>query len=104
MRAIAAGNEIALQFDSSPFMFEANGWRRSEVAELDVFDPEENGPALSEPCADQILQNLVLRIDGDGAASRQLMKIDPVSLAVETELYAVMDEAFALQTLGNTEL
>ena len=32
------------------------------------------------------------------------MKIDPVSLAVETELDPVMDEAFALQALGNAEL
>jgi hypothetical protein len=104
MRAVAAGNEIALQFDLSSFVFEANDWRRSHVAELHAFDPEEDGPALSEPCADQILQNFVLRIDGDGAAARQLMKIDPVRLAVETKLDAVMDEALALQAIGNAEL
>jgi hypothetical protein len=49
---------------------------------------------------DEVLDHLLLPVDGDGPAARQVAQRDAVAAAVEAQLDAVMDEALALEPLA----
>ena len=60
---------------------------------------EQEGRAAREPCGDQVLDDLGLAVDGDRAPVRQVAEGDPVTLAVELQLDAVVHEALAAHAL-----
>ena len=56
--------------------------------------------AVREPSRDEVLNHLLLSIDRDPAAG-QRPKIDPMLLAVEAQLDAVMEHAFPLHAVAD---
>jgi hypothetical protein len=63
----------------------------------DLLHREVQGPPACTPRLDQILHHLVLPVDGDGAAPRELRQIDPVPAAAEGEMNALVTHPLALQ-------
>ena len=54
-----------------------------------------------EPRGDQVLDHLLLPVDGDRAPAGQLGEVDPVALAAEAQLDAVVEHALALQPVAD---
>ena len=69
--------------------------------DADVFGLEENLAAGGEPRGDQILDDFVLRVDGNRAAAGQPAQIDSMAAAAEAQFDAVMDQADALESLAD---
>ena len=67
-----------------------------------VGDLEQDLPAGRQPRRDQVLDHLLLAVDGDRAAGHQLLECDPVALPAEPQLDAVMDQALAQHPLAHT--
>src|SRR5687768_10135887 len=59
---------------------------------------EQDLSAVGETARDQILDHLLLAIDGDALAD-QFLEIDMVQRAGEAEMQTVVEQAFALQAL-----
>ena len=53
---------------------------------------------------DQVLDHLLLAVDRDRAAAREVGQRDPVALAAEAQLEAVVHHALAVQAVGHAEL
>src|SRR6478609_4612324 len=53
---------------------------------------------------DQVLDDLLLAIDGDRPAAGEITERDTMRGAIEPDLDAVMDEAFTLQPAADTRL
>ncbi len=66
-----------------------------------VFDFEENLAAGGEPRIGQILDHFVLRIDRDRLAAGEFREIDAMGALAEAQIYAVVDEAFALEACAD---
>src|SRR5262245_13651161 len=101
VKAIAAAYEIALYLLVAAAITKADLRPRSgHVGEAHVVDLKQDLGALREPFRHQILDHLLLAVDGDALAN-QLAKIDVVQLATEAEMNAVVREAFALHALAD---
>lgn len=75
--------------------------RRRDARNGDLRRAEDDLAVVREPSSDQVLQHLVLRIDGHGSTTGERMQVDAVSGAVEANLEAVMVETFSLQPFAN---
>src|ERR1700730_6904560 len=53
-----------------------------------------------QPSFDEVLDYLLLAVDGNGAAAGQVKHVDAMSAPVEAQLDSVMNQAFALQTVA----
>src|SRR6516162_7870443 len=105
METVAAGDEIAVQTLGHAVVDELDKRMGGlEGVQFDVGGFKENGMAGGQAGGDEILDDLVLRVDGDALARRQFAKIDTMALAVEAEFDAAMLEAFAAETLADSEL
>src|SRR4051794_37877103 len=104
MEAIAAADEIALDLLVAAAMTEAN-FRlcAGDVVEAHVVNFEQNLAAVGKPLCDQVLDDLLLAINGD-ALAHQLPKTDLVQRAVETEMNAVVGEPLALHALAHASI
>ena len=71
-----------------------------EVMNGDVGRLEQDLPAIGESARNQVLDHLLLAVDGD-ALPDQLLEIDVVQRAVEAEVDAVVEQALALQPLAD---
>src|SRR5689334_9245393 len=101
MKAIAACDKVALEFDLLLLVDKVDAWlRRSHIRHLDVRDVEKNRATLCETCGDKIFQDFMLRIKRDGASIGQPVQINAVCFAIKAEFYAMMNGAFALHTLA----
>jgi len=72
-----------------------------EIAHAHVPDLEEYLGAGVEPRAYQILDDLGLAIDRDGAPAGQLMHIDAMATPAKTQLDAVMDQSLSPHPLAD---
>ena len=77
--------------------------RARDLVQADVVDLEQDLPAIGEPFRHQVLDHLLLAVDGD-ALAHQLAKIDVVQRAVEAEMDAVVGQPFALHALADAGL
>jgi len=70
VEAVASPDEIADEF-ALHALFPVTDARRSAAiaCERDIFDLKKNGPPGIEPRLNQILDQFVLSVDGDGAAT-----------------------------------
>src|SRR5262249_19077461 len=104
MKAVAAADEIALDRLVAAAMTEADlRPRAGDIVQADVVDLEQDLGALRKSFRHQILDHLLLAVDGDALAD-ELTKIDVVQLAAEAEMDAVVREAFALHALAHLGL
>ena len=86
-----------------PSIAVANLWRRSvEVVDADVAGLENNLTAGCEPRRDQILDDFVLGVDGNRAASGQTAQIDAMAATAKAQLDTVMGQTEALEPLADT--
>jgi len=103
VRAIATDHEVTGHVDLFRRVTEMDGWCRRDIGELHVLDVEQDVATLSEAGRRQVLQNLVLRIDGH-RASGQALKVDPVGLSGETQLDPVVNEPLATDAATNVQI
>ncbi len=75
-----------------------------ERVHADIGDIEQHVAVRIVPCLDQIFDDLLLAIDGDGAAAGQVGEIDAVAAAAEAQFDAVMQQALAAQPLAHVRL
>ena len=69
-----------------------------------VVDAEDDLAVLRYPRHDQVLQHLVLRMDGDPFAVRQFPDIHVVAFPIPLQADAVVEVSFANQTLTEAKL
>jgi hypothetical protein len=101
VKTVAACNEIAK--DLRRFAIVAKSNLRCfgiEVVNSDTFSLKENLAFYSESRCDKVFHNFLLGIDRD-TAPRQGIEIDAMPLPSETNLNAVMNQAFPLHSLAN---
>lgn len=104
MKAIAPRNEIASDFVFLPVTPETNcGRGRIEIPYYGVLDLEHEWTARRSSSSNQIFDNFVLPIDGDGAACK-LGHIDSVTLAVKADIDAVMAKPHPVQPFTDANL
>jgi hypothetical protein len=63
----------------------------------DISRFKENLAAGGDAGVVQVLQNLMLRINGDSFSASELLKIDTVTTTAEAQLDSVVDQAFGFQ-------
>ena len=104
--AVAAGDEVAGELLCLALLGgEADlGAGAGDVVDRLDLGLEMDLPAGLQPELDQILQHLVLGIDGDHPAVGELLQVDAVVAAQKADVEAVMDEAFALQPVAGADL
>ena len=71
--------------------------------DADVVDLEQQRPAVGEPALNQILHHLLLAVNGD-ALVHQRLEIDAVQVAVDADIDAPMQHAFALHALADANI
>lgn len=69
-----------------------------EVMHADVFYLKENLASGRDAGVVQVLENFVLRVDGDSFAGGKILKIDAVTAPSEAQLDSVVDQAFGSET------
>jgi hypothetical protein len=76
--------------------------RRPAVETLDSYVPrlEENLPASGETCGDEILDDFMLRVDGNRATSQRL-EIDTVAASIETQFDAAVHQPLAAHSIAH---
>src|SRR5206468_4655845 len=65
---------------------------------------EEQRAACVEPRRDQVLDDLLLAVDRDRPALGELLEWDPMTLAIEAQLDALVDQALAVEAVSQPEL
>ena len=101
MVAVAAGDDVALEHVLGALVREADaGTLALEIADGDVGDLEQERKVCVEAEADEVLHDLRLSVDDDCPPAGEVAQRDPVALAVELELDAVVDDPLALQPLS----
>src|SRR5438132_5408083 len=100
MKTIAPRNDVTLNLHRLTICHEIDSRRdRFEVMNGKLADVEQNGGTRTEPCVDQVLDDLLLAIHRDRSSTGQLRHVDAMPYATEAQLDAVMDKAFTLQAL-----
>ena len=104
MEAVAAGDEVAVDRALLAIDVEADGRTVAvDVAHAHVVRLEDDLVAGGEARGDEILHDLVLAVDGDGAAAGELAQGDAVAHAVELEVEPLVDEPFAVHALAHAD-
>ena len=104
VEAVAAGDDVAFDRDRCAVVGELDPRAlRVEVVQRHVLDLEQERRAGVEPRGDEVLHDLGLPVDDD-AAPGQVGQRDPMALAVELELDAVVDDPLALHPLADARL
>jgi len=70
----------------------------------DAVDLKQNLAARGEASVGEILDDFMLRVDGDSLSSRQILEIDAVTASPEAQLDSIVDQAFALHPLTHSDL
>jgi hypothetical protein len=68
--------------------------------QTDIVDLEQDLSAIGEPFRHEVLDHLLLPVDGD-ALAHQFTKVDVVERAIETEMDAVVGQPLALHALAD---
>src|SRR5690606_8937961 len=74
-----------------------------DVERPDVRDLEENLAAALLPGGDQVLDDFLLAVHGNGPAMCKVAEGDAVILAIKTQLDAAMDQSLPLHPVGNAD-
>src|SRR5215210_159780 len=105
VEAVAAGDRVAAELLLHPLVCETDTRLvRVDVVQRDVVDLEEQRAAGVQPGRDQVLDHLLLAVDRDRPPLGELLEGDPVALAVEAELDALVDETLAVKPVGEAKL
>src|SRR6266568_1035015 len=98
MGAVAAGDEIAIDLGDLPdFAAKADARRPTgEIMNADVLDLEQDLAAAAKPRGNQVLDHLLLAIDGDVLAD-EIGEIQMMQATRKADVDAAVNEAFALQ-------
>src|SRR5205823_6464019 len=92
--AVAAGDEVAAELMDGIALREANArLGRIEIQRRDVAHVEQHASTGGDARMDQILDELVLRVQHDSPAIGQLGERDPMTAAGEAQLDAAMNRA-----------
>ena len=78
--------------------------RPVDLVQSDVLDPEADLAAGGEPGRDQVLDDLVLAVDGDPAPAAEPGEVDALAAAGEAQLQPLVDQAFALHARADAGL
>ena len=104
VEAVAAGNEVGMDLLDFAVVVETGlGRRRIQVVKRRILHAEQDLSAGGEARGDQVLDHLVLRVDGDRAAG-ELGERDAVAAAAEAQIDAFVHEALALHALAHAAL
>jgi hypothetical protein len=104
VEAVAAGDIVAGQLAGLAGLREGDpGPLAADVVEGHVAHLEKDRVALGQPQGDQVLDHLLLTVDGDRPAAGQLEHVDAVALVGELEVHAVVGEALAGQALAGAD-
>src|SRR5690606_17742938 len=87
--------------DLEPFAAEGEVRLVLQGVQGHVLDLEADVAARREPGGDQVLDDLLLPVDGDGPARHQLLEGDAVGLAAVSELDAVVGQALPQHALAD---
>ena len=74
-----------------------------EIVHADAVDLEQKRPAVGKPACHQILHHLLLAVDGDALVDQRL-EIDAVQLAVDADIDAAVQNAFALHPIADAHV
>src|SRR5437879_3250082 len=85
-------------------MLKINCGMRFDAVEADAFSFKEYCAAGSDARGDQILNDFMLRVNGDALTADKIGEIDAVAGAVEAEFNAVVRQAFVLQARADAGL
>jgi hypothetical protein len=103
VEAVAAGHDVAFELVACALVREADARPLGlELAQADVIDLEEQRHIAGEPRGDEILHDLRLAVDDDRVPVAQLRQRHVVTLAVELQVDAVVDDALAVHPLADT--
>src|SRR3954465_9387642 len=104
MESVAAGNEVALNFIDSAVFYNAYGRTRAiDAGEGHLSAFEAKVAAISESPGDQILDNLLLPINGD-ALARELCERYVMADAVESKINPFVAQAFPVESICDTSV
>src|SRR3712207_8870204 len=70
--------------------------RRLDLGDLRRLVPEQDLAAAVEPRRDQVLEHLVLRVEGGDPAAGQVLEVDPVVAAAEAQEGALVRRALKI--------
>ena len=70
---------------------------------LDVFRLKQNASARCKPSLDQVFDDFMLSVNGDGA-SGEIFEIDTMALSGEAKFDTVVNQAFALHPFAHAHL
>ncbi len=99
VEAVATGDEVAVEFMLLTVLAVANARPDAvDAVEARGFGLKQNLAAGGEAGGNQILDHLLLGVDGDGAAG-ELLKVDAMGAAGEAQLDAAMGQSFALDAI-----
>src|SRR5271167_2312318 len=102
MKAVASGNEIALQLDGLAASMKPDRGRRAlETAYAHVLSGKENPSARGEARVGQIFDDLVLPIDRDRLSVGQTEQIYTMAPAPKAQFESAMDQALAAETFAD---
>jgi hypothetical protein len=103
VKAITTGNEITIQFPVlTVFAVAEYGTGRFDAGEFDIIHLEVDRSAGSQPGIDQIFDHLTLTIDPDRPATGKVAQGNPVTVAVEAQLDAMVNQAFTPESVSKT--
>src|SRR5262245_43147732 len=93
MKAIASRDEVALDLVLAPAVTKADGRRLHQIVHRHVVGFEVQRAPGRDARVDQIANDLVLSVDRDALATRQLGEVDAMPAAVETDVDAGVPKA-----------
>src|SRR5579883_215617 len=101
VKSVAAGDEVARDFVFGVLTGVADPRLRVKFGDVQGLGLKENGLAIANAGANQVLHHLLLAVDGDRFTD-EMLKIDAVPLAAETQLHPFVLQAFAFHPGANT--
>jgi hypothetical protein len=102
MKAVAPGNEVALQSRPLAGGRERDGRAlRGDPVDLHVRYAEEDLTARREARRDEVLDHLLLAVNRDGAVGDELVEGNAMRRPAESQLDPAMDHALAHQALAH---
>jgi hypothetical protein len=97
VEAVAAGDHVARELDLGSLVGEAH--ERPLDVDRHVGDLEQQRQPALQPRRDQVLDHLLLPVDGDRLAAGQRREVDPVPLPAEPELDPLVDHPLRVEAV-----
>src|SRR5438128_12329318 len=98
VRAVATGDEVAIEPLGRAIVPERDRRpRRRGIPGGNIAHAEEDLPARLEPRRDEILHDLLLRIQRHTLAAGERLHVDVMRAAGETQVHAAVEERLAIQ-------